>query len=361
MFLTYVPIKMTHKEDILKTVKQKFRTLLPKGAVIAVAACVLALLLCMLVQENRTNTAHLLSNAWGNDTFVYEGKTYFVETTVKNYTKALRILRQADDEANYMFLPGESALWSDTAERFVYRDGKKLKACDITGKNAKTLYSASGFRIFPVPLMTLDRYVVVKNAYRRNNAGIQSVGNFFLIDLTNGSVLETEISAELGRGLTSLCIEDGFLYYSTGSISGTTSEICRCCLETGEYEILATISGADSVAQGCVIEGYLYFRASGKGFYRIPAAGGEVEKLDAGGSGNWPMAEYNGRILFAHTVQEDDDSFSVSAEICDPAKQSAEEVFRLPMEDYDSIVSLRVQNAVITVFSYDGAVFQGEL
>lgn len=336
------------------TAKRIFRTL----TWITVVSAVLVLVICMVVYETRVNTERLLNNARGDDAFIYEDQTYLVEKTVKNYTKTLCILRRADNMDHYTFLPGESALWSDTAECFVYCDRKKLKICDIEGKNQQTLYRASGLQVSPIPLTVIDQYVVAKNVYRRSNAGIQGVGNFFLIDLTDGSILETTISADCG--LTALCVEDGYLYYSSGSISERQCDIGRCCLETGSCESLTEII-SNAIAQGCVIDGYLYFCASEKGFYRVPVIGGEAEKLNIDETGNRPFVEYNGKILFAHTVQENDDSFSMSVEAYDPAEQSAKELFRFPMEDYDSIVSIRVQNAVITVLGYDSTIFQSEL
>ncbi len=346
----------------MKTNEKKFGRALLMAVVIAAAVAVVALLVCMLVQESRTATAHLLSNAWGNEAFAYEGDTYFTETTIKNNTKALQVLRKVDDEENYSFLPGEGALWSDAAECFVYRDGKKLKTCDINGKNAETLYRASGFRCFPIPLMMIDRYVVVKNAYRSNSAGTQGIGNFFLLDLTTGSILDTTISAELGYGVTVLCMEDGYLYYSTGSISGGASayhDICRCSLETGKCEVLIT-SIPEAAAQGCVIEGYLYFRIPEKGFYRIPTTGGEAEKLDAGGAGNWPFVEYDGKVLFAHISQESDGTFGMPVTVYSPSDRTSEELFRWSMEDSHIIEDLHVQDDTIIILCYDSAIVQGK-
>lgn len=355
--------KSNYGREPIETGEKKSGCALLKAVVIAAAVAVVAMFVCMLVHESRVSTASLLSNAWGNEAFAYEGDTYFTETTIKNYTKALQVLRRVDDEENYSFLPGEGALWSDTTERFVYRDGKKLKTCDINGKNAETLYRASGFRCFPVPLMIIDQYVVVKNAYRSNSTGIQSVGNFFLLDLTTESILNTTISAELGRGVTSLCIEDGYLYYSTGSISGGPSayhDICRCSLETGECEVLTT-NIPEAATQGCVIEGYLYFRIPEKGFYRIPTTGNEVEKLDAGGVGNWPLVKYDSKVLFAHTSQESNGTFGMQVTAYDPSGHTSEELFRWPMEDPDIIVNLRVQDDTVIVFCYNSAVYQGKL
>lgn len=343
----------------MKTCEKKFGRALLKAVMIAAAVAVVALLVCMLVHESRTSTARLLSNAWGNEAFAYEGDTYFTETTIKNYTKALQVLRKVDDEGNYSFLPGEGALWSDAAECFVYRDGKKLKTCDINGKNAETLYRASGFRYFPVPLTIIDQYVIVKNSYRRNSTGVQGEGNIFLIDLTTGSVLNTTVD----HNVTALCIENGYLYYSTGSINSASSsahyDICRCSLETGECEVL-TMGIPEAAAQGCVIEGYLYFRIPEKGFYRIPIPGGEAEKLDAGGVGNWPLAEYDGKVLFAHISQQNDGAFDMQVTTYDPSGYTSEELFRWSMESSDIIVNLRVQEDTVIVLCYDSTVFQGK-
>lgn len=355
-----------------------------KIAIVVIVLVVIALAAGLFIREHRESVEKLLDHAYSMDAFIYQGETYRLDATVKNNTKALRVLRPMSTPDEYRFLPGENALWADAIDRFVYMDGSKLKTCDINGDNKEMVFQVSGFRYIALVRKVVDNYVIVERTYRTGSGGYDFEGDFFLVNLVTGDAVELRTDAL--RNMQYFSIADEYFYYGTSDlgVSGVDAknsdryrDICRFDLKTGENVVLTDRivpensgifdDGQGLVDCGCVIDGYLYFVYDPKDtpVMRIPVGGGAVEKTNAdigqfGAGGISRITGYGDKVLIVCEGREDGGEGFIKALVFDPAEDEMSELCRWTT-DSASIESLRVQDDALVVCCWDGAVLQEKL
>ena len=130
-------------------------------------------------------------------------------------------------------------------------------------------------QVCKAPVVMLNLQPAPQMNYARTGTG-----EWLAADLATGEIFGPFALAEETRTVHPVTVADGWLYFSTGSLSGGGASVCRYRLADGACETL-TQSVAYSFDLGHVKDGYLYFSYTdySGSLNRIPAAGGHVEPL----------------------------------------------------------------------------------
>ena len=318
----------------------------------------------LFLHEQKQKSDRLNESSTVFDTFLYQGTAYTLSTVTENYTDQRSILRAASGDNGYLILPGESGRWCPEIQRIVYAKGKKIYTCDINGADREAVFQISGRRAHAMLRDVIGGYAVVYRSYEdaRNYSSLGS-GVYYLIDLTSGRALETEISAP--AGISPLALDDGWFYFGTGTIDGSYADIRRCSLETGKCEILTSDIPEYVGDPGCVADGYLYFHYAYGDVYRVPVGGGKVEKpdIDFGGMGARGVAGmigYDGTCLLACICRDDHGAVTLRVYALD-GDQSLREVRSFDVDEFYHLTSLRVQDDILIASSRNAVSLYGRL
>ncbi len=245
-------------------------------AVLAAASLIYSVVDAVQRMHTRRENTRVSSAFLSGDT-VYTVRRYNDTLAFGHYRQTL-IAPQAQPD-DYDILPA-GCEWSAALGRFVYPDGKKIKTCDLSGADRQTVWTAPEGRCTEVCAVfgatALVRYGRGSTAW----SGYDWRGPYLLLDLTDGSAIETQIMS--ANTVTPLCVSDGWLYgYGYGSISSKSVTLLRLSLETGESETLCT--AADTVrpaaSAACVCGGYLYYADyGGESVFRVSIDGSGVQE-----------------------------------------------------------------------------------
>ena len=131
------------------------------------------------------------------DGFCYDGNYYTLGTVTEtsfpsSQSKPRTVLRSAEDESKYIILPGTYGAWSDVLQRLVYADGKKIRTCDIDGSDRETIFKVPTGKAAQLRVV-LDEYAIVRGVVDLRYGATAGEGAFYILNLTSGEVLETEI------------------------------------------------------------------------------------------------------------------------------------------------------------------------
>lgn len=277
---------------------------LPIGKIITVILVLAFIAVCIasFLSERREKLENALNDSnsrrYG---FYFDGTIYS-----RNYSDGYTFLRKLGDEENYIFLPGYTHDWSDSIEKFVYSDGKKIKTCDINVKNTETLHKFSGERTVILSDF-LGKYALIEGVMLDGN-GHQPIGSTYILNLETGDAIETEMRTKLLNA--PLAISGNYLYYFACYITEPRNDLCRCDITTGKCETLISELSNDIEWQyGCIIDDYLYFsydpNYSKKGIARYSLSTGELEASNPGVSIRY-LSEYKGKLLTAYYTQAED-------------------------------------------------------
>lgn len=277
---------------------------LPIGKIITVILVLAFIAVCIasFLSERREKLENALndSNSWRLG-FSYDGEVYSY-----NGSGGYTFLRKLGDEENYIFLPGYTLKWSDTIEKIVYSDGKKIKTFDINTENTETLHKFSDERAVILAGL-LDKYAIIKGVMMDGN-GYQLIGSTYLLNIETGDAIETEMRTKLLNA--PLAISGNYLYYFACYVTEPRTDLCRCDITTGKCETLISELSNDIEWQyGCIIDDYLYFsydpNYSKKGIARYSLSTGELE-TSTPGIGIRSLPEYKGKLLTVYYTQAED-------------------------------------------------------
>jgi hypothetical protein len=343
----------------METNEKKSRFSVKAVLAIFIILAVAAALCVLFLHEKADNQAYLVKNSTVFDSFIYNGNTYTLSTATEDYSKQRTILRTADDNSDFLILPGENAKWCDEIGRFIYADGKKICSCNIDGSDRKTIAKLSG-NISASLRDVIDGYAVVRPVTKLKQGATEGDGFYYLIDLVSGKLISTGPSAY--TGISPVAISDGWFYYATGSLDGSYFDIQRCSIETGKCEVITDEIDEYIGDYGCVIDGYLYFHYEYGDVFRVPVGGGEVENLnlsfkDVGAKGAAGIISYEGNVLVACMCQNsDDDDVSLSLFSLEQDASGLNKILSFDVDSSSVLSSMRIQGNVFMANSRDSLV-----
>ena len=232
----------------------------------------------LLWQGRQRKLDSIAARAKDLDAFLQDGRLYVLSADHDSLSNNVYFLR-AEGEDGYLRLPGDAVKWCADTERFVYTDGKKVRTCGIDGKNRETLCKSPGGE-YALVTDVIDGFAIVRLSIELGGSKTSGTGEWLAADLATGEIFGPFALAEETRTVHPVTVADGWLYFSTGSVSGGGASVRRYRLADGACETL-TQSVAYSFDLGCVKDGYLYFSYTdySGSLNRIPAAGGHVEPL----------------------------------------------------------------------------------
>lgn len=202
--------------------------------------------------------------------FVANGAAYAITNNEK-----YPVLKSFGSTPENIDLPGGyDALWSKSRNQLYYSDGRKLYSWDLNSGSREVVWKYTGkiyLKHFLSAEYITDDYLVVRAA--RGVSGFGFSYSFYMVDLNTGEV--SELMGEEAGGVRIIADDSEHLYYTPGH-----SYIGKFNISTREYETICTLTGGGSISEGAVIASQLYFIYNSDTLCRIPASGGEAERLD---------------------------------------------------------------------------------
>jgi hypothetical protein len=143
-------------------------------------------------------------------------------------------------------LNSDSVVWSDSAERLIYQKGRKIISSTVDGKDKETVWKTPDIGYSAQICGIADEYMVVREGKTSSADGLSTGnGNYYIVNLLDGTVTETDISATVYKDI--ICAYDGYIYWFDNDVTTHdgifTHRLNRCSIETGKNEQLAQYEG----------------------------------------------------------------------------------------------------------------------
>lgn len=273
------------------------------------------------------------------------------------------VLRPTDSGNEYVILPGLNGTWSESLQKLVYADGKKIRICNIDGTKRETVFKVPTGKSAQLRAV-MDEYAIVRGVFSLNYGATMGDGAYFVLNLITGESVETEIRS--ATGISPLAVSGGWFYYGTGALDGTENKIYRCNVETGAVEIVASNVPAYVDQPGTVVGDHLYFHYKYGSLLRVSIRDGLVETLpleftEIGASGIAGLISYDDTLFVACICRDSGETTYFRVYSLDLETLDLYEVLCQSVPESFYLSSLRISENILIVSSRNSPLMYGKI